>query len=114
MAGEGVVAVAADAEVDEQERRHHRGVAENQAVAGADFVGEEKVAAHQDGACAHPHPGAQDAMRPDVGCGINLSRVGDYGARMDAARVFLRREEDGQHPGQGHPGVGNTNESFAG
>ena len=33
---------------------------------------------------------------------------------MDAARVFLRREEDGQHLGQGHPGVGNTNEDFTG
>ncbi len=29
-------------------------------------------------------------------------------------RVFLRREEDGQHPGQGHPGVGDTNENFTG
>jgi hypothetical protein len=49
FAGEGVVAVAADAEVDEQERRHHHGVAESHAVAGADLVGEEKRAAHQDG-----------------------------------------------------------------
>ena len=46
---EGVVAVAADAEVDEQERRHHHGVAESHAVAGADLVGEEKRAAHKDG-----------------------------------------------------------------
>src|SRR4029077_1446519 len=34
---EGVVAVAADPEVDEQERRHHDGVAESHAVAGSDL-----------------------------------------------------------------------------
>ena len=49
LAGEGVVAVAADAEVDQQERRHHDGVAESHAVAGADLVGEQKRAAHKDG-----------------------------------------------------------------
>ena len=49
LTGEDVVAVAADAEVDEQERRHHDGVAENHAVAGADPVGEEKRAVHKDG-----------------------------------------------------------------
>jgi hypothetical protein len=39
LAVEGVVAVAADAEVNEQERRHHDGVAESQAaVAGAVLV----------------------------------------------------------------------------
>ena len=43
---EGVVAVAADAEVDRQERRHHNRVAESHAVAGADLVGEKKRAAH--------------------------------------------------------------------
>ena len=48
LAGEGIVAVAADPEVDEQEGRHHVGVAENQAVAGADLVGEENVAVHKD------------------------------------------------------------------
>ena len=46
---EGVVAVAADAEVDQQERRHHDGVADNHAVAGADLVGEQKRAVHKDG-----------------------------------------------------------------
>src|SRR6202041_1817098 len=46
LAGEGVVAVAADAEVDEQERRHQDGVADSQAVAGADLVGEESRAVH--------------------------------------------------------------------
>jgi hypothetical protein len=49
LTGEVVVAVAADAKVDEQERCHHHGVAENQAVAGAKLVGDEKLAAHQDG-----------------------------------------------------------------
>jgi hypothetical protein len=49
LAREGVVAVAADAEVDEQERRHHHGVAENHAMAGTDLVGDEKRAAHKDG-----------------------------------------------------------------
>ncbi len=43
------VAVAADAEVDEQERRHHDGIAENHAVAGADLVGKEERPAHEDG-----------------------------------------------------------------
>jgi hypothetical protein len=47
LARERVVAVAADAEVDEQERRHHRGIAEYQAVAGADLVGDQKRAAHK-------------------------------------------------------------------
>jgi hypothetical protein len=47
LAGEGVVAVAADAEVDQQERRHHDGVAESHAVAGADLVSEQKGAVHQ-------------------------------------------------------------------
>jgi len=47
LAGEGVVPVAADTEVDEQERRHHDGVAENEAVAGADLVGDEQRAAHE-------------------------------------------------------------------
>ena len=49
LAGQSVVAVAADAEVDEQERRHHVGVAENQAVAGAYLACEEKRAVHKDG-----------------------------------------------------------------
>src|SRR6202789_3441801 len=49
LAGQGVVAVAADAEVDEQERRHQVGVAENGAVAGGDLVGGEKRAVHKDG-----------------------------------------------------------------
>jgi hypothetical protein len=50
LAREGVVAVAADAEVDEQERRHHNGVAEDQAVvAGADLVRDEQRSAHEDG-----------------------------------------------------------------
>jgi hypothetical protein len=49
LAGEIVVPVAADAEVDQQERRHHDGVAESHAVAGADLVCEEKRAAHKDG-----------------------------------------------------------------
>jgi hypothetical protein len=49
LAGEGVVAVAADAEVDEQERGHHVGVAEQQAVAGADLAGEEDRTVHEDG-----------------------------------------------------------------
>ena len=43
-----VVAVAPDAEVDEQERRNHDGVAEDHAVTGADPVGEKKRAVHQD------------------------------------------------------------------
>src|SRR5271165_1744016 len=57
LAGQGVVAVAADAEVDEQERRYHDGVAESHAVAGADLFGEQKRAIHQDGddqACDQP------------------------------------------------------------
>jgi len=41
LAVQVVVAVAADAEVDEQERRHHDGVAEQHAVAGPDLVGEQ-------------------------------------------------------------------------
>ena len=45
---EVVVAVAADAEVDQQERRHHDGVAEDHAVAGTDLVGEQKRAVHED------------------------------------------------------------------
>src|SRR5271155_4555907 len=48
LAGEVVVSVAADAEVDEQERRHHDGVAESHAVAGANLVGEKQRAAHKD------------------------------------------------------------------
>jgi hypothetical protein len=59
--GQRVVAVAADAEVDQQERRHHRGVAQNQAVAGADLVGDEKVPAHQDG----DHDPGDEAERED-------------------------------------------------
>ena len=38
LAAEDIVAVAADAEVDQQERRHHDGVAESHAVAGADLA----------------------------------------------------------------------------
>ena len=50
LACEGVVTVAANAEVDKQERRHQDGVADSQAVAaGADLVGEENVAVHKDG-----------------------------------------------------------------
>src|SRR5215831_8680216 len=49
LAAEDVVTVTADAEVDQQERRHHHGVAENHAVAGADLVCYEKRAAHKDG-----------------------------------------------------------------
>ena len=49
LAGEGVVAVAADAEVDEQERCHHDGVAEGQAVSGAHLVREEQRTVHQNG-----------------------------------------------------------------
>jgi hypothetical protein len=49
LAAEGIVAVAADAEVDQQERRHHHGVAEKHAVAGADLVGEQKRTVHKDG-----------------------------------------------------------------
>ena len=71
------------------------------------------VATHEDGARAHPHPRAQDAIRPDVRGRIDLGRVGDDGAGMDALRVFLRREEKGQHPGQSHPGVRHTNEDLA-
>ena len=49
LAREIVVAVAADTEVDKQKRRHHDGVAENHAVAGANLVGDEERATHQDG-----------------------------------------------------------------
>ena len=49
LTGQVVVAVAADAEIDEQERRHHDGVAESHAMAGADLVGEQKRASHKEG-----------------------------------------------------------------
>ena len=49
LAVEGVVAIAADAEVDEQEGRHHDGVADQHAVAGAELAGEENGAVHKDG-----------------------------------------------------------------
>src|SRR5207302_1159048 len=49
LAGEDVIAVAADAEVNEQERCHHGGVAEDHAVAGADGIGKQKQAAHKEG-----------------------------------------------------------------
>ena len=39
---EGVIAVGADAEVDEHEGRHHDGVAEHHAVCGAEAIGEEQ------------------------------------------------------------------------
>ena len=39
------------------------------------------VAAHEDGARAQSHPGAQDAIGPDVGRRINPGRVGDDRAR---------------------------------
>ena len=61
LAGEVIVAVAADAKVDEQERRHHDGVAENHAAAGADLVGEKKRAIHKD----RDHDAGDEAERED-------------------------------------------------
>ena len=49
LPAESAVAIAADAEVDYQERGHHDGVAESHAVADADLVGEEKRSSHKDG-----------------------------------------------------------------
>ena len=86
LASEGVVAVAADAEVDEQERRHHDGVAEGHAVAGADLVGEEQRAAHE-----HGHDEAGDKAEGEDGfLHGRLLSVSEDGVRMRCGRAGCR------------------------
>jgi hypothetical protein len=47
--GELVVAITADAEVNQQERRDHDGIAQSHTVGGADLVGEQKRTPHKRG-----------------------------------------------------------------
>ncbi len=79
LAAESVVAIAADTEVNQHERRHHNGVAEGHAVAGADLAAEEKRAVHQDG----DHDAGDEAKGKDCFLQVRLLLRVIIGSRCD-------------------------------
>src|SRR5258706_2103927 len=70
----------------------------------------DKIAALQNRARADAHAFADDAMRPDMGAGVNLRGGCDDGRRMDAGSGFLFRKKQQEHLGKGDPGVGHADQ----
>ena len=78
LPGEDIVAIAADAEIDQQERRHHHGIADHHAVAGAKSIA-RRSSAH--------------TQLKNHSTGVNRSETAAY-----SSRPFLEVRLSFRHP----------------
>src|SRR5579871_1796876 len=70
------------------------------------------IPAQKCGTRAQSHTGADHAVRPDMRRGINLGRVGDDRARMNAWPKLIMWEKDRQQPRYSDPRIRHANEDF--